>query len=104
MTDERIKSISVRETGGYAGVDQEIADVDMAALDPTTQQRVEQELSSSGFFDRSEPVGKPRGFDMPHYEITVTTEGGKQHTVTFVDIDSPDTSGVRQLVETLRNK
>jgi hypothetical protein len=103
MANERIKRIVVREQGGYAGVDQVVADIDVAALDPATRQHVEQAIASAGLFGLSGTVGDAAGFDLLQQVVTVTTEDGRQHSATFVDTGGQETAPLRQLVETLRS-
>lgn len=94
--------ITVKRTGGYAGLTEDVAAIDTAQLDTVTVQRVEQMLESNRFFDLPATIsGDIIGADLPRYEITVT-EGDQQHTVTFFcDDESPETAPLHRLVQTL---
>ena len=94
--------ITVKRTGGYAGLTEDVAAIDTAQLDTVTVQRVEQMLESNRFFDLPAIIsGDIIGADLPRYEITVT-EGDQQHTVTFFcDDKSPEAAPLHGLVQTL---
>jgi hypothetical protein len=93
--------VSVKRSGGYAGLTEQLASVDTARMGQDQRQRVEQLLRTSGLFDR--PAGAPRGAvgaDLFHYEITVR-DGEREHTLVFSDDGGPETAPLRQLVQTL---
>jgi|RhiMetdeSRZDD1v2_1073273.scaffolds.fasta_scaffold69582_5 Emfourin len=93
--------VSVKRVGGFAGLTEEVAAVDTAQLDAAAAQQVEQIIQSVGFFDLPAAIaGDTIGADLFQYEITVS-EGDRQHTVTFMDDESPETAPLRRLVETL---
>lgn len=94
-------NISVKRSGGFAGLTENIADLDTTQLDTATAQQVEQLVQSLGFFNLPVTVsGGGIGADFFHYEITITQDD-RQHTVAFDDDDSPVTAPLRRLVETL---
>jgi len=94
--------ISVKRTGGYAGLAEHVAAIDTAQLAAAAAQQVEQTLQSIGFFDLPATIsGDTIGADLPRYEITAN-EGEQQHTVTFFcDDESPETAPLHRLVQTL---
>ena len=93
--------VSVKRSGGFAGLTEEVAAVETAQLDAAAAQQVEQLIQSVGFFDLPATIsGGTIGADLFHYEITVS-EGDRQHTVTFTDDESPEIAPLRRLVETL---
>ena len=90
--------ISVKETGGYAGLSTEVANVDTAQLDAAATQQIEQAVHEAGFFELPNRVGEALGFDLISYEVTAS-DGARQHTVSFVkDDQSPATAPLRRLV------
>ena len=93
--------ISVKRSGGFAGLTEEFA-VDSATLPPDTAQQVVQLVQRRGFFALPAFLsGTTIGADLFRYEITVT-EDDRQHTVAFEDDNSPETAPLRQLVATLQ--
>jgi hypothetical protein len=93
--------ISIKRTGGLAGLAEQVAATDTAELDPATAQTVEQAIQHIGFF--SLPAHASEGIvgaDLFHYEVTVT-DGGRRHTVGFDDDGSPEVMSLRTLVDTL---
>lgn len=93
--------ISVKQSGGFAGLTEKIADLDTAQMDVTSAQHVEQAVQNLGFFNLPNTIsGGGIGADFFQYEITVT-EGERQHTVIFHDDDTPVTVPLRRFVEIL---
>lgn len=91
--------IVVKRTGGFAGLSEDVAAVDTAQLGTTVSQPVEQMVESIRFFDLPAFVsGGTIGADLFQYDITIT-EGDRQHSVAFVDDESPETAPLRRLVE-----
>ncbi|MCZ7627526.1 MAG: hypothetical protein FIA90_02250 [candidate division NC10 bacterium] len=89
----------MKRIGGYAGLSQEIAAFSTTRLDAAVAQQVEQLVNNIRFFDLPAFVsGGVVGADLFQYEITIT-EGERQHTVTFVDEETPETRPLRRLVE-----
>ena len=96
-------NISVKRIGGFAGLSEDVAVVNTAELEAAKAQQVEQMVQSIGLFDLPATIaGGTIGADLFYYEITVT-EGGRQHTVTFVDDDSPETAALHKLVDSLKS-
>jgi hypothetical protein len=102
LTEGKRMKVSVKRVGGFAGLTEEVAAVDMAQLDAAAAQQVEQMIQSVGFFDLPATIaGGTIGADLYRYEITVS-EGDRQHTVTFgTDDDRPETAPLRRFIETL---
>ncbi len=93
--------ISVKRTGGYAGLPEDLAAINTAALPVAVAQQVEQMVQEIRFFDLPAVVsGGTIGADLFNYEVTIT-EDDRHHTVVFVDNDSPETAPLRRLVDAL---
>ena len=90
-------TISVEQSGGYAGQTTRLADIDTEQLDPGAAQDVEQmvrELSARA--QSSEAIGS----DLLRYTITIT-DGGSTRTIRFSDDGSADVSPLLELVNSL---
>jgi hypothetical protein len=93
--------INIKRTGGYAGLEEELAAVDTSRLEPGAAQRVEGLTSSMGFFDLPAVAEDDAvGADMFRYNITVS-DGGREHTVSFGE-ESPSAAPLRDLIEELK--
>jgi hypothetical protein len=75
--------ISVRRSGGFAGIEEGLGAVDTEALEPAARERVEALVREADFFALPATVEEELGADQFRYEITVE-DGGRRHTVTFV--------------------
>jgi hypothetical protein len=95
--------ISVKETGGFAGLSQDVAAVDTAVLGAAAQP-IEQAVHAAGFFDLPSRVGEWIGSDPMMFEVTVS-DGDREHTVSFIKYDqSPATAPLHKLVEAARQR
>lgn len=93
--------ISVRRSGGFAGLSEELVALDTANLDASAAQRAEQLVGEIRFFELPPEIAVGTiGADMFRYEVTVT-DAGRQHSVGFVADDSPATARLRGLVDAL---
>jgi hypothetical protein len=93
--------INVKRTGGYAGLEEELASVDTSRLEPGAARRVEQLLDGAGFFDLPAAAADDAvGADMFRYEVTAS-DGGRQNTVSFSE-GSPSAAPLLGLVEELK--
>ena len=93
--------ISVKRTGGYAGLSEDVASINTETLGAALAQQVEQMAREVRFFDLPAFVsGGTIGADLFQYEITVT-EADRRHMVVFVDDESPETAPLRRLVDAL---
>jgi hypothetical protein len=93
--------VSVKRTGGFAGLSEEVVRVTTEGMDAASARQVEQIVKDIKFFDLPDVVtGDAIGADLYYYEITVK-EGDRQHTVKVVDDDSSETMPLRRLVDTL---
>jgi hypothetical protein len=93
--------VSVKETGGFAGLSQDVAAADTAVLGAAAQP-IERAVHEAGFFDLPSRVGEWIGSDPVLYEVTVS-DGSREHTVSFVKYDeSPATAPLRKVVEAAR--
>jgi hypothetical protein len=87
--------ISIKRTGGYAGVTEDLASVDTATVHAAAAREVEKIVEESRFFALPANSCGGIGADQFQYEITVT-EGQRQHTVTFDD-ESPESASLHRL-------
>jgi hypothetical protein len=93
--------ISVKRTGGFAGLSEELARIDTAEFEETTRRQIEQAVQAARFFELPERLaGDTIGADLFQYEITISA-GDRRHTVTFLDDASAATAPLRKLVDTL---
>ncbi len=93
--------ISVKRSGGFAGLTENLADVNTATLPAGVKQQVEGAVKSLDFFQLPAAVpDQAVGADYQQYEITVS-DGGRQHKVTFYDDESPGVAPLRNLVDKL---
>jgi hypothetical protein len=89
--------ITIRQAGGFAGATIELAAVDVERLEPARGAQVRRAVDASGFFRLPARLASTAvGADVLTYEITIEG-GGRRHTVTFADDDSPDTALLRRL-------
>ncbi len=91
--------ITVKRTGGFAGLTENIADLDTTQLDSESSVKVAAKVDSIGFFDYPAVVAGPVGADMYRYEVTVAD--GESHTVTFSE-NAPEAAALLDLVQTLK--
>jgi hypothetical protein len=93
--------VSIKRTGGFAGISEEIATLDTANLDQSVSATLESLVREADFFSSpSNPPGQKIGTDFLKYEVTVS-DHGRQHTVSFNDDDAPATAPLRELVRRL---
>ncbi|MBI1879110.1 MAG: hypothetical protein HYR94_12970 [Chloroflexi bacterium] len=93
-------NISVKRTGGFAGITEERT-INTAQLDAATTQQLRQMVQRINFFNLPVTVsGGGVGADLFHYEITIV-EGKQRHTVAFDDDGSPETTPLRQFAESI---
>jgi hypothetical protein len=76
--------ITVKRSGGYAGIEEAPVSVDTSALDPGLRDEVERAVSEASFFDQPDEVPGEPGMDMFRYEVTIE-DAGRSHTVAFGD-------------------
>lgn len=74
--------ITVRQTGGYAGIDQPIGTVDTALLEPRAAAAVRARVAE---LTEEAERGQPVGADMFRFEVDVVEEGGPTRTFTMAD-------------------
>ena len=90
--------ITVKRTGGFAGLTENIADLDTSQLESGVAAKVRK----IGFFDYPAVVAAGAvGADMYQYEITVT-DGPRHHSVAFSEA-APEAAPLLDLVQTLEN-
>jgi hypothetical protein len=91
--------ITIRQSGGFAGVDRELAAVDTRELGPDAARRLEERVREAGFFTLPSTLeAEGIGADFVRYRITID-EGGRVHDVAFEDDGSPRFASLRALVE-----
>lgn len=91
--------ITITRSGGYAGLSEASQPIDVGKLSPAVAIKVKQLLERVQFFQL--PLNMAEGVigaDLPQVEITVATENS-QHTVRFVEDDTPTTAALRQVVD-----
>jgi hypothetical protein len=90
--------ISIKRTGGFAGLSETIAEKDTAAIPSAVAERLAGLVAASDFFALPAALPGKAGADMHRYEITVE-DGARRHTVAFVDDESPAIGPLKRLVE-----
>jgi len=94
--------ITVKRTGGFAGLTENITDLDTSQLESGTAEKVAAKVRKIGFFDYPAIVAAAAfGADMYQYEITVT-DGPRHHSVAFSE-GASEAAPLLDLVETLEN-
>ena len=95
--------ISVKKLGGFAGLEEIIAEIDTTQL-PATKRQVKEEMVQNIDFFNLPPViaGEMIGADMFHYEVTII-DGSRKHTITFGEHESIETAPLHKLIDTLRS-
>ncbi len=93
--------IAIQRTGGFAGLQEELASVDTAQMPPEDGRRIEQLVGKTAFFSLPTTLGgEIKGADLYHLRITIT-DGSRRHSVEFPDHDSPELAPLRALVRSL---
>lgn len=95
--------ISVTQSGGFAGANVPLADLDTAQLPQPAASRIEQAVQQANFFGQAAQAAPAAvGADLLQYNITVAEPGGRRHTVTFTDDRSPQTASLTRLVQAVQ--
>jgi hypothetical protein len=93
--------ITVKRSGGFAGLSEELASVDTADLEAERAEQIEQLVGDISFFDLPTELSPDEvGADQFRYEITVSDDG-REHTVTYQDNGGAEVAQLRRLVEAL---
>jgi hypothetical protein len=74
--------ISIRQTGGYAGIEQPIGSIDTATLPPRAAQRVRARLDELA---AAAADAQPGGADEYRFEVEVAEDGGRRQTFSLTD-------------------
>lgn len=90
--------ITIKRSGGYAGLEEEPARLDTDRLDETERAELERLVSEAGFFDLPADVSGGVGADLMRYELTVR-EDGREHTVAWSEEGGVETEPLRRLAE-----
>lgn len=77
--------LKIKRSGGFAGVDEELATVDTSSLPGEAAVRVEHCLADIISLLEETPDYPPYGADMFQYEIEVIDESGEPKTLVLVD-------------------
>jgi hypothetical protein len=93
--------ISVRQSGGFAGLGERIGPVDTSALPRDEAAEIESELQRLGFFSLPS-ADASIGADLVRYEMTVADDG-REHTVQFSDDGSDRSARLLDLIDRLRS-
>ncbi|HLQ50428.1 MAG TPA: protealysin inhibitor emfourin [Terriglobales bacterium] len=92
--------ITVKRTGGFAGLTENITDLDTSQLESGTAEKVAAKVRKIGFFDYPAVLAAGAvGADMYQYEVTVT-DGPRHHSVAFSE-GAPEAAPLLDLVQTL---
>src|SRR5262245_8480328 len=93
--------ISITRSGGYAGITEQVVDLDTSQLDPAAARKVEEAVKKSDIYSRSAQTGGGTvGADLLKYEITIA-DGGRRQQVTFAEDGKPATAPLTGLVNQL---
>jgi hypothetical protein len=92
--------ITVKQRGGFAGIEATVAQVDTSSLDPAAREEVERSVREalSAAAAQEPPIGR----DQLEYEITAD-EDGARNVKTWVDDGTSASAPVRELVAKLSN-
>jgi Emfourin len=90
--------ITLRKSGGYAGIEGEPVSLDTAQLSAEQGDELARLAEEASFFALPETVEGEGGFDFFRYELTVT-EDRRTHTVAFPADESEQTASLRRLAE-----
>ena len=78
--------LTLKQSGGFAGIEHEPVHVDVDRLDPSVRELL------------AAPPPEVAGADLPRYELTVS-DGDEEHTVTWHDDGSEAVAPLRALAE-----
>lgn len=90
--------IAIRQSGGYAGIELDLADLDTSRLPPVAARELEHLVETARFFTLPRHVGGEIGADFLQYQITVT-DAGRTHTVAFDDDGSARAASLKAIVD-----
>jgi hypothetical protein len=84
--------LTLKQSGGYAGIVQEPVRVDSDRLEPDARERLHALVNDAG--EAPETIGA----DLPRYELTIE-DGEDTRTVVWHDDGGPGAAGLRALAE-----
>jgi hypothetical protein len=94
--------ISVRRTGGYTGMIEDLINIDTTHLPTSSARRIEEIIEELEFFKLPSVVtGRKFRIDFSLYGITIT-ENYRQHAVSFSDDGTKETARLKNLIDTLK--
>ena len=86
----RLPRLTLKQSGGFAGIEQEPVHVDADRLDPSLRERLPSLLAA--------PPPAVAGADLPRYELTLE-DGDERRTVAWHDDGSDAFASLRALAE-----
>ena len=92
--------VTIRTSGGFAGLTETIGPVDTAGLDHILAREIEMTLSSPSLASRSN-ADEEIGSDLIRYEIEIK-DGAQTRVVRFADDGSPAGAPLRRVIEAAR--
>ena len=85
--------VTIKRTGGFAGLDQTVASLDSERLPRDAAEELRRQVSALvAASARPEPIGA----DLLHYHVTISDEGPAR-TVTVVDEGDPEAPPMKHL-------
>lgn len=95
--------VTIKRTGGYAGIEEAVSRFDTAAMPSALAKRVVKLIEKSNFFELAAEIPNDEiGADMFRYEISVE-EDGRKHSVALTAGEDKPTTPLRQLLVSLLN-
>ena len=93
--------IIVRRTGGYAGLTEELVNIDTNQMTPESAARVLALVESADLFNAPTSTDEPVGADLQQYQIDLT-DGQRRHSIMFTE-GSQEGERLQQLVDSLKS-
>lgn len=93
-------TITVRRRGGFAGIDERLASVDLGTLPGAVAQQLRDGMAR---LDALIAGGQPSvGADQIEYAIEIAEAGAPPRTITVIDEGDPDQAAMKQVRAVLR--
>lgn len=87
--------ITIRRRGGFAGLDETLAAVDVDTLPPPVADQLRQRVAQLTALAAASPT--PVGADQLHYDIDIAEPGAQPRTLTVVDAGDPTQPQMQQV-------
>lgn len=95
--------ITVKRSGGFAGIEEILVDLDTEQLEESDAENVGLMIEETGLLEEPASISAETiGADLQHYEIEIV-DGETEYRIEFDDDGSDETTLLRKLVDTLRN-